>query len=121
MPLSHAERVAAMHVHMTALGIARSTSLPLLWTLLWRLGVDVPPPLFLPFWRLVVWMGGAFALAWGAVMWLFVWSSYDIRPVFGFAMAAAGGIVFGAVMAVYYRHLARKHRLPAWDDYTGAS
>jgi hypothetical protein len=120
MRLSREQRVAALKPHMAAIGIAWSTALPPLWPLLWRLGLDVPPPLFLAFWRIVVWMGGAFALAWGAGMWWFVWSPHGIRPVFGLAMAAGGGILFGLAMAAYYRAVARKHRLPSWDAYTGA-
>ena len=117
--MTHSEKLEAMKRHMTALGILQSTAAPPAWKLLWRLGVEIPPPLFLGFWHAALFMGTFFGLLWGAVMWLILWSWQGMPLAFVAIGSLSAGILFGLLMATYFRYLARKHNLPAWADYTG--
>ena len=117
--MTHAEKLEAMKSHMAALGIMASTAAPPAWKLLWRLGVEIPPPLFLGFWRAALFMGTVFGALWGAVMWLVLWSWRGMPITFVLVAALGAGVLFGLLMATYFRYLARKHNLPSWTDYAG--
>ncbi|MFC0682901.1 DUF6404 family protein [Lysobacter korlensis] len=118
--MTHHEKLAAMHQHMIAIGVPASTAAPLAWRLLWRLGVEVPPPLFVPFATGALAMSGAFALVWGLLMWGLFWARQGMPASSVVAAALAAGALVGISMAAYFRHLARKHNLPSWAEYTGA-
>jgi hypothetical protein len=97
-------------------GMWRSNYEPPALRALWKCGVNVPPPHFVPFWKIVlvaaIWFGGA----WGAFMWFTVWSSRGMPPGLALSGAAGAGILFGLCMALYYAYGRRKHRLPLWSS-----
>lgn len=117
--MTHTEKLEAMKRHMAALGILPSTAAPPAWRLLWRFGVEIPPPIFLGFWRAALYMGAIFGVLWGALMWLLLWAWWGMPLSFILVSALAAGVLFGLLMATYYRYLARKHNLPSWAEYTG--
>jgi len=119
MRMTHSEKLKEMHRHMAALGIAATTAAPPAWQLLWRLGIEAPPPLFAPFWPSALFMGSFFGLFWGLFMWLFLWSRQGMPGWLVAAAALSAGALFGLCMAGYFRYLARKHNLPLWRDYAG--
>lgn len=49
-------------------GMWRSNYEPPILRLMWRAGVDVPPPHFAQFWQNAVVTGGFYAIAWGLLM-----------------------------------------------------
>jgi hypothetical protein len=55
-------------------GLSRNHAEPLLFRLLWKLGVRVRPPHFLGFASIALVFGTWFAGAWGVFMWTLVWS-----------------------------------------------
>lgn len=117
--MTYAQQREAAQAQLAMLGIAPSVFAPPLWKLLWRLGIDVPPPLFMGFWRTVLAMGGFFGVFWGLLMWVLMWSWQGLPIWLVIAGAGAAGLLFGLCMALHYRHVARKHRLPPWDSYAG--
>lgn len=110
-----------MHKHMAAMGVSPSTAAPPIWRLLWRLGVELPPPLFMSFWQAAFFMGGFFGVSWGLVMWLVQWSRQGMPFELVLGACASAGVLFGLCMAAYFRYLARKHELPSWEAYIGNS
>ena len=115
-------KIASYEQQMAASGVGRSTASPPAWRMLWHLGVQVPPPLFLGFLPLLLILGSTFGLLFGLGIWLlqavgFVDFSLVSIPV----RAAFAGLFFGLFMAAYYRNLARKHNLGSWASYSGAS
>ena len=120
MLMTDPDKLERMRKHMLALGVSPSTAAPPLWKLLWRLGIDLPPPLFMGFWQTALLMGSFFGLFWGLFMWLFMWSRQGMPVWIMLSSAILAGVLFGLCMAAYFRHLARKHRLPSWSAYTGA-
>lgn len=118
--MTHDQKLELMYRHTDALGISRATVAPPAWRLLWKLGVQVPPPLFAPFLPMALAMGSFFGIGWGLVMWLAFWSRQGM-PLGVVALAAlAAGALFGLIMAGIYRRMARKHGLTSWADYRGA-
>ena len=119
--MTHQEKLEAMYRHMAVLGVSKSTAAPPAWRLLWRLGFEVPPPVFAPFAANALAMGAFFGLFWGVGMWAMLWARQGMPLALMATSALAAGTLFGLVMAAYYRHLARKHGLPAWAEYAGAA
>ncbi|RPD83472.1 DUF6404 family protein [Luteimonas sp. 100069] len=118
--MTHQEKLEEMYRHMAMLGVSRSTAAPPAWRLLWRFGIEIPPPLFTPFMPGALAMGAFFGLFWGLFMWAILWVHQDMPAILMAATAIAAGALFGLTMAAYFRHLARKHGLPSWAEYTGA-
>jgi hypothetical protein len=117
--VTHAEKLERMYRHTDALGISRATVAPPAWHLLWKLGLEVPPPLFAPFLPMALAMGAFFTVGWGLLMWLFFWWRQDMTLAAMLLPAILAGVLFGLIMAGIYRHLARRHGLPSWAEYRG--
>lgn len=112
---SLAQRQAALEL-LAKTGIWPSNFAPPALHLLWKLGIDVRPPHFAGFAANALVTGSVFALVWGAVMWWMVWSGEGMPVAIAVVSALAAGILFGLMMAGYYRYGARKHQLPSWDE-----
>lgn len=117
--MTHAEKLQRMYRHMAALGVSPNTAAPPAWRLLWRLGFDVPPPLFLGFWPLAISMGTVFGVLWGVSMWLLMWARQGVPVSLALAVAVGAGVMFGLLMAAWLRRAARSYALPLWADYSG--
>lgn len=117
--MTHREKIEKMYRHTDALGIGRSTVAPPFWHLMWKLGWEVPPPLFAPFLPMALGMGAFFTVGWGLLMWLGFWSRKGFPLSAAVLSALVAGAIFGGVMAAVYRYLARKHGLPLWAEYRG--
>lgn len=111
------DKLNRMQEHLRALGVSPYTAAPPLWRLLWRLGIDLPPPLFMGIWPVALLMGSFFGVLWGILMWLFMWLRQGMPLWIMLSSAVLAGLLFGLFMAVYFRHLARKHRLHSWSAY----
>lgn len=117
--MTHREKVQAFHQHMQAVGVSPLSADPPLWRLLRLCGLELAPPPFQPFaWNALL-MGGFFGVGWGLLMWLVMWWMQGMPLTRMVAPALTAGLLFGVFMAVFYARLARKHRLPGWEEYTG--
>ena len=101
---------------LKATGMWSSNYEPPMWRALLKLGVKIPPPHFVPFWKTTLfgslWFGGA----WGVVMWLAVWSRQGVALGAALGIAAFAGIFFGLFLSLYYAYGRRKYRLPEWSS-----
>ena len=118
--MDHRAKVNHLLDDLERKGVGRFTTAPPIYRLLWKLGIDVPPPHFVGFWPLAFGMGLFFAIAWGLLMWLLLWRTQNMPPVIGLVASLLAGLAFGIVMAGYYRWRARKLALPRWEDYPPA-
>lgn len=81
---------------------------------LWRMGVEIPPPHFVPFSRMVIFAMAWFSAAWGAIMWPLVWSKQGMTGVSAVGISCGTGLFLGFSMAIYFAYGRRKYRLPRW-------
>ncbi|WP_198116729.1 DUF6404 family protein [Massilia rhizosphaerae] len=96
-------------------GLSRNHAEPLLFRLLWKLGVNVRPPHFLGFASIALVYGGWFTGVWGVLMWMLVWSHQGVG-IAGVALRAlAAGACFGLLMAWFYTRERKEFALPAWE------
>ena len=100
---------------LSARGLSRRHAAPLLFRMLWKLGVKVRPPHFLGFASTAIVYGGWFACVWGVLMWVLVWSQQGIG-IGGVAFRSAiSGACFGLMMAWFYARERREFGLPPWE------
>jgi len=110
------KRLAALKL-MEKTGIMRSNYAPPYLRLFWRMGFDVPPPHFAPFWQNALFAGIFYAVGWGASMYFFTWSKSAMSATAMLNSAGIAGILFGLALASYYAHGKRKHGLPSWREF----
>ncbi|WP_337264189.1 MULTISPECIES: DUF6404 family protein [unclassified Serratia (in: enterobacteria)] len=94
----------------------RSSCAPLLTRLLWKLGINVPPPPFAPFWLNVLCFGGFFGSLWGTFMWFTLWKSEGCGALMALQTSCFAGLFFGLWMALYYYWLRKVKKLPGWGN-----
>jgi hypothetical protein len=96
-------------------GMLRSNYASPIFRLLWRLGLDVPPPDFVGFWPLAAGTTLWFGVAWGGFMWFVVWRQQHLAPYLALMGACCAGLMFGVAMAGYYAWGRKKYKLPRWE------
>jgi hypothetical protein len=120
---SHQEKVEVYLQDMQERGISPWRAAPLLFRLLWRLGVKVLPPVFLSGPAIVLLSGGSVAFLYTCLV---VAMSYFKHPrsTLEWNMIGAialGGLVTGFAIGISHwiaaRQTARTLKLPPWGDY----
>lgn len=120
--MNHQDKVDKLIAELGKQGYSEFTVAPPLFRMLWERGIDIPPPLFMPFWSILA-LGcalfaigfGAFAAAFILPMWLM---GVEHTPVVRSLVATVVGcLIFGVIMASYFRYQAKKLQLPIWDKY----
>ncbi|MFN3067444.1 DUF6404 family protein [Serratia sp. J2] len=94
----------------------RSNYAPPLLRLLWKFGVQMPPPPFMPFWLNVLCFGGFFGSVWGLFMWFTTWKSECYSVLMALQTSLLAGGLFGLMMALYHYWRKRVNKLPDWDS-----
>jgi hypothetical protein len=108
------KRVKAMAL-LNATDMMRRNYEPPVISLLWRLGIPVPPPHFVSFCGIAAFSGIAFGFVWGLTMWFLSWSASGMDAHSAMLVSAISGLLFGLALASYYAYGRRKHKLPNWN------
>jgi membrane associated rhomboid family serine protease len=119
--MDHQAKVAHLLEDFKRRGIQAYSTAPPLYRLLWRMGIEVPPPHFGSFGSITLIMGLYFGVFWGLAMWFLVWRGDDMPIAIAVTASVLAGLLFGAIMAVYFRWRARKLGLPSWKDYPASN
>ncbi|HEV3386416.1 MAG TPA: DUF6404 family protein [Gemmata sp.] len=117
---THRQKVERLIADLRKQGVSPYSVAPPLFRLLWALGLNVPPPLFLGFVTLTLLMGAFFGILWGAIMWLLQWQAWRMPIELAAGFSGGAGLLFGVSMAGYYRWKAARLGLPSWESYPGA-
>lgn len=128
MEMTHRQKVDHLVTELGQQGISSYTVAPPLFRLLWALGLEVPPPLFLGFRQLTILMGTFFGLLfgplWGAGMWLSVWQGQlpaGLVVLLSVFTGGLAGLAWGLFMAWFMQGKAAQFGLPSsWEDYPQA-
>ena len=115
MTKTNPKREAALAL-LAATGMRRSNYEPPSLKLLWKLGIDAPPPHMASFMANALFSGTYFGVCWGLVMWFGFWSGQGRSIESALLATLAAAVPFGLFMGVYYRHGRRIHGLPLWKD-----
>jgi hypothetical protein len=98
---SNARRTAALNL-LAATGMWRSNYAPPALRLLWRLGVDAPPPHFRTFSGNALLMGSLFAVTYPCAMRVIEGSAAFTPPLHALVQIPLSAVIFGVGIASYY-------------------
>ena len=115
--MTHREKVDYMMTDLAKRGIKRGTMSPPLYRLLWWMGIPATPPHFAHYLSNAVFMATWFALAYGLLMWFWMWRDQGYSAERAISVSVCAGVFFGVTLSAYYTWQARKHSLPKWKDY----
>jgi Family of unknown function (DUF6404) len=108
---THRKKVEGHIAEVGRLGMPSYVAAPPPFELLWSAGLEIPPPLFLGFLPLM-----AIAAVPAAIVSLLP-IALLVRPAVALVLAVWCGLIFGAIVAAYYRRKARDLALPVWEHY----
>lgn len=112
----HERKFQAAMNELEQSGMWRSNYAPIVMRIQRRLGQEVRPPHYASFMSTAIgyafWFGGV----WGILMWFAQWQAQGYTISAAVISAAFAGILFGAMIAGYYRWSGRKHGLSDWGD-----
>ncbi len=114
--MNYPAKVSIALERLAATDLKRSSYAPPFHRVLWRLGFSFPPPHFAGFFVNFAAMGAFFGVGWGFLLGMYCWFRYAMPPLTVLPFAAAAAVLFAASMAMYFRHGARKHKLPSWSS-----
>jgi hypothetical protein len=115
--MTHREKVDFLINDARRINLSPWTVAPPLVRLMWTLGIEIPPPLFLSFFTIAFWAGSLFGVGWGGIMWLIQWREQNAPIWLVIAASGIAGISFGVIMAYYMKRKARQLGLPDWKEY----
>jgi len=114
--MTEKEKREAFFAEMQAIGVKKNEQKPPLYRLLWKLGVNIAPPLYASGTQLVlvdVFLAGGF---WAFWMWLIVWKE---SPGVSLAGGLLFGLLFGLMMRVQIESKRKKYGITGdWSEFT---
>jgi hypothetical protein len=115
--MTHQQKVERLIADLGKQGVSPYTVAPPLFRLLWSLGFEVPPPLFLGFFTVALLTGTAFGCFWGAFLWFANGHLWNLTLDKEITTSLGEGIFFGITIGLYHRWKAARLRLPRWREY----
>ena len=114
--MTEKEKREAFFAEMEAAGAKKNEQKPPLYRLLWKLGIDLAPPLYASGTQLIlmdVFLAGGF---WAFLMWLIVWRE---SPGIALAGGLFFGLLFGLMMRLQIESKRKKYGITEdWSDFT---
>ena len=118
MNVTHREKVDHLLSELTAKGIGQYTIAPPMFRMFWKLGIEIPPPFFIPFLPLALLFGLPFGAAMAIFFWLSdLWLSRGWSEEVFFVILIGSGAAFGLTLSAYCRLQASRLRLNRWNNY----
>ncbi len=114
--MSYPTKINAALAKLAETGLKPGQYAPPLHRLLWRGGIQVPPPLFAGFWTIFSFMAVWFGSVWGFCMWLTLWSRNGTPLIHAIGTSVVVGVLYGIFMARHSRRSAQKYKLPKWSE-----
>jgi len=112
------DKVEALETYLVEHGEKKRMASPPLLRLLWKFGLEVPPPIFLSFGKIALFLGGYFGTFWGAFMYFFFWRKKEGNDIaLNITQAVFSGVLFGVFMAAYFVRKKQKLKLPDWNHF----
>ena len=111
----YSRKFEAAVAEMNNAGVWRLNGMPPYLLVARRLGFEPRPPYYASFAKITLSFGVYFAVVWGLAMSLVFWRDYMPVPL-QLISSAVAGLLFGIIMATWYRHVRRKRSLSSWGD-----
>ena len=110
------DRFARAESELEMSGLNSLNYAPPLFRLARKTGLRVRPPHYMSFLRATLILTVIFGTVWGVFMWIVLWRDMGMPWQGAVAASALAGILFGLLMAEYYRWSAKRAGLSRWED-----
>lgn len=101
---------------MAERGMWKSSYSPPLHHLLWKLGINCPPPTFTFFWTNVFLFAAMYAPGWGVMMWFTAWKGQQTSLSEVLSRTLLAGVLFSFTMALFHFWRKKANKLPEWKQ-----
>ena len=115
--MTHREKVDRLVRELRQRGVSRYTTAPPLFRILWAAGLEIPPPFFIAFLPLMLLVVVSFGVLFGALAWLTEPVTFRLSSTILLLLSATAGLLFGVIMATYFRWKATRLGLTSWREY----
>jgi len=130
--MTHHDKVQRLIGELGAQGLSQYEAAPRMFRWLWSLGIELPPPIFMSFWLLVLFAGAVFGVgmfvlvfaiirgneaALGLALGRSTRSFSHVSTSFLVALNTILGVLFGLLMAFHFRRQAKRFKLSDWRNY----
>lgn len=115
--VSHQDKGEEFIKEMAHFGVHPSAAVPPMYRLFWRMGIELPPPLFQSSREIVFFVGGPFGVLFGVGVYLMQSQAQRMPLVVAVVCAVIAGALFGLAVAWYYHRMAQQYVLPSWSEY----
>jgi len=95
--------------------IWKSNYNPPILVLLRKLGFDIRPFHYCSFKSNFITASLWFGISWGLIMWFTSWKNNNVPIQMAICISLLAGILFGFLMALYYKRSAKKNNLSDWQ------
>jgi Family of unknown function (DUF6404) len=118
-PISTKHRQKVIYFHKMLRDRQEFISTPILWTLLWKMGVEVPPPQFMPYRQAVALASISRFFSSGLILFVaalfksFFWDAWPFLVV----LVAISSILSALLGAIPWRKTAKRMQLGKWQDF----
>lgn len=113
---SYQDRLARALAELDASSISSLNYAPPMFRIARRLGLRPRPPHYMSFRRAVLVLGPTFGVMWGALMWFLQWQDAEVAAPVALLSSLLAGVLFGLLMAGYYRWAGSRVGLSKWED-----
>lgn len=98
-------------------GLPRRRFIPLFFPLLWRLGINLPPPVFWGYWQVTVYCGALIlsVMIFGSI--IFNYSATGVLRVV--TVVIFMDLIYGFLVAEYFRKQRERYSWGEWEQYPG--
>jgi len=116
--MTHKEKVDHFVEEMKSKGVRTWDSAPPISRLLWKLGFEVPPLMFIDSKVSGIISGILFGISFELLSLVPLFGTPRQFSIYTFIIEGLiVGSLFGYVMATWYKHQYKKYNLPDWKDY----
>jgi hypothetical protein len=112
--MSFQDKLEAAQKELNETNIWKSNHNPPISVLLRKFGFNIRPFHYCSFISNFLNASLWFSVVWGLIMWFSTWQSNDMSVQVALITSLSAGLLFGIIMAVYYKHSAKKNNLSGW-------
>ncbi|MDD1780170.1 DUF6404 family protein [Enterovibrio sp. ZSDZ35] len=114
--MSFEQHLDKAHKVLIEHGFLASSINPVIYRLARKLGLKVPPPQFATFSANILLGTIWFGTLWGIIMWFMQWNNLGVSLLYAFNASMTTGLIFGLMMASWYKLSAKRKKLPNWSE-----
>ena len=114
--MSFQDKLKNAHTEMDRAGIKNSNYNSPILVLLRKSGLNIKPFQYYSFLQSFLITSAWFGSVWGLLMWFTTWQSSSTSGLFALATSVFAGLLFGLIMALYFKRSAKKNNLSTWEQ-----